>query len=95
MGVGQAQVRNEQSVNRLPAFVVACYAALLLSSIITYCDKSPDDIVERPYWRPLPERLTVRALVGIMRKSLLENPVEILKLGLTEPMIAAIFAKAA
>ena len=94
MGVGQAQVWNEKSVNKLPAFIVACYAALLLSSVITFCDKPPDS-EEQPYWRPPPSRLTVRALVGMMRKSLLENPIEILTLGLTEPMMASIFGKAA
>lgn len=96
IGVGKSQVWNPKSVERQPAFAVACYAALLLASVI-HCRDCPwvDDCIDQPYWRPPPNRLTCRALVGIIRKSLLENPIDIVRLGLTEPMIASIFAKAA
>lgn len=94
-GLGQAQVRNANSVQKQPAFLVAAYSALLLSSIIAYDDQPHQDFGEQPIWRPPPQRPTARALVGLMRKAIIENPTSIFELGMTKPMIAAIFAKAA
>lgn len=94
LGVGEAQVWSEGAIERQPAFRVAAYAALLLASIMTSKDEYIDD-VEEPGWREKPKRNTCRHLIGMMRKSLLENPVKIIDLGLTKPMISAIFAKAA
>lgn len=95
VGVGQAQVRNEYSVWKQPALQVAAYSALLLASVIAYQDKHHADFGETPYWRPCPKRNTCRALVGNLRKSLLEEPTKIVELGLTPPIIAAILSKAA
>ncbi len=39
LGVGEAQVWSEKSIERQPAFRVACYSALLLSSVIAYGDR--------------------------------------------------------
>ena len=94
LGIGEAQVWNEQSIARQPAFRVAAYSALLLSSILTYKDRPPDSFVE-PFWRDPPRRITCRALVGMIRGEILENIEEILDLGLTKPMLSSIFRKAA
>jgi hypothetical protein len=95
LGVGEAQVRNEKSVAKQPAFHVAVYSALLLANIQAYGDRDHRDFGDRPAWRPLPKRNTIRALVGLMRATILENPELIEKLGLTVPMIASILRKAA
>lgn len=94
LGVGEAQVWNENAVYKQPAFRVACYSALLLASIITFQDGAKE-YTEEPKWRDKPKRYTCRALVGILRSSLLENIEQIFDLGLTRPMISAIFRKAA
>jgi hypothetical protein len=95
IGVGQAQLRNEYSVSKQPALHVAAYSALLLASVIAYQDKHHPDFGQIPYWRSYPKRNTCRALVGNLRKSLLEEPEKIIELGLTPPIIAAILSKAA
>ena len=95
LGVGEAQVRNKKSVAKQPAFHVAVYSALLLANIQAYGDQNHADFGDRPGWRPLPKRNTIRALVGLMRATILENPEMIEKLGFTVPMIACILRKAA
>lgn len=74
IGVGEAQVRNEQSVIRQPAFHVAAYSALILAGIIAYGDRPHSDFGKRPKWRKQPRRLTTRALVGILRGDLEDDP---------------------
>jgi hypothetical protein len=95
LGVGEAQVRNEKSVAKQPGFHVAVYSALILANIQAYGDRNHADFGDRPGWRPLPKRNTIRALVGLMRATILENSEKIEKLGLTVPMIACILRKAA
>lgn len=94
LGVGEAQVWNEKSSSRQPAFRVACYSTLLLASIIAYGDKPPINY-ETPKWRASPPRNTCRSLVGLLRSELIENPIKIIDLELTKPMVSAIFKKAA
>jgi hypothetical protein len=94
LGVGEAQVWNEKSSERQPGFRVACYSALLLASIIAYNDKPPSDF-KNPKWRTTPPRNTCRALVGMLRSEIIDNPTLIFELGLTQPMVSAIFKKAA
>lgn len=94
LGIGEAQVWNEKAIEKQPGFRVACYSALLMASIITYRDKPPEDM-DNPKWRKKPMRNTCRALIGMIRSSILENIEDILELGLTKPMISAIFRKAA
>src|SRR5829696_5040359 len=95
LGVGQAQVRNEKSVARQPALHVAAYSTLLLANLMVYKDQYHKDFGSIPSWRELPKRNTCRALVGLLRKELLEEPEKIVELGLTPPIIAAILRKAA
>lgn len=95
IGVGEAQVRNEQSVSRQPALCVAAYSALLLASIVAYNDQPHSDFGSQPPWRPQPKRNSCRALVGLLRGTLLENPQKIIELEMTPILIAAILSKAA
>jgi hypothetical protein len=74
LGVGEAQVRNENSVVRQPAFHIATYSALILAGIIAYGDRPHSDFGERPGWRKPPRRLTLRALIGMLRGCLEDNP---------------------
>jgi hypothetical protein len=95
LGIGEAQVRNNHSVEHQPALCVAAYSSLLLSSIQIYADKPHPDFGEEPLWRPEPRHNSCRRLVGILRATLLEDPQQIMKLGISPPIITAILRKAA
>jgi hypothetical protein len=60
-----------------------------------YKDQHHEDFGQIPSWRQIPKRNTCRALVGLLRKELLEHPEKIVELGLTPPIISAILCKAA
>jgi DDE superfamily endonuclease len=65
LGVGQAQVRNPQSCDSLPAFQVAAYSLLLLAAAITgYADQLPP-----AKWsaRQKPERMSAQRLIQNLR----------------------------
>jgi hypothetical protein len=95
LGVGQAQVWNELSVRKQPAFHVAVYSALLIANVIAYKDRPHLDFGERPKWRKEPKRNTCRALIGLLRGCLLEHPEKLGDLDLTIPMISTILRQAA
>jgi uncharacterized ubiquitin-like protein YukD len=90
LGVGQAQVWNEESVKKQPAFHVAVYSALLMANVIAYKDQPHPDFGMQPGWRKEPKRNTCRALVGLLRGCLLEHPEMLPELGLTIPMVSVI-----
>lgn len=58
LGVGQAQVRHEQSVEKVPALAVAAYAMLLTSAIQAYGPAGKPDSLPTPKWR---RKKTLRA----------------------------------
>jgi hypothetical protein len=95
LGVGEAQVWNENSVEKQPAFHVAAYSALLVANQLAYGDQEHEDFGKRPLWRKKPKRNTCRALVGVLRATLLENPDELEEMGMTIPIISAILRQAA
>jgi hypothetical protein len=81
IGVGQAQVRSGQSVQRDPAFAVAAYAMLLLAGVQTYgCDACATSVA-RPKWRKdtLRHRLTTRELIQQLRHELWGHALETIK----------------
>ena len=51
LGVGDAQVRDPDSVARNPQFAVATYSLLLLASIRAYGAWRTDDYLSLPSWR--------------------------------------------
>jgi len=69
LGVGQAQVRNPQSVGRAPAFLVACYSMLLWSSIRVFGDRRTEDFQRLPRWRnDEPARPSTRDLIRLLQQ---------------------------
>jgi hypothetical protein len=69
LGIGQAQVWQEQSVPRTPALEVASYAALLLSSVTTFQDCRTEAFGPLPKWRKqAPQRPSLRDLVRLTRQ---------------------------
>jgi hypothetical protein len=75
LGVGQAQVWNPLSVQRAPAFLVACYAALLLASLQVFNDQRlPEVFGPLPAWRRQElRRPSLRDLVTLLRKEAKNN----------------------
>ena len=69
IGVGQAQVRAPKSVDRQPAFAVACYSMLLLAALNACDPKRIDDLLPLPKWRQGGARcrLSTQRLVQLLR----------------------------
>lgn len=51
MGIGQAQVRNNQSVESVPAFITAIYSLLLLA-YLQVKEQANGELMPRPKWYP-------------------------------------------
>jgi hypothetical protein len=74
LGVGQAQVWNDTSVERQPAFHVASYAALLLAAIQAYGMNDASAAGRLPLWREHkpPARMSVAQMIANLRKEIEE-----------------------
>ena len=74
LGVGQAQVWSDASVERQPAFHVATYAALLVAAIQTYGLNTTAAAGRLPLWRERkpPTRLSVAHLITNLRTEIEE-----------------------
>lgn len=72
IGVGQAQVRSAESVERHPAFAVASYAMLLLSAVRAFGIDAVETKLPPPKWRPGAgkQRITTLELVQQLRNEL-------------------------
>lgn len=68
LGCGQAQVRNPQSVERVPAFIVAIYALLNLANYRS-AKKQNNQTLPRPKWYPkqIDKRITAGDLLNNLR----------------------------
>jgi hypothetical protein len=75
LGVGQAQVWNEQSVSKVPAMLVAMYSWLLLASLKCYGPTRTDAYEPLPKWRRGAKRPSCLDLVTLLRKQLAAKPV--------------------
>lgn len=95
MGVGEAQVRNEKSVSREPAFTVAVYSALLMASILAYQDSYSEERNSLPKWREIPARPSCRMLMKELFEELRNSPEKVIKLDLTLDMVCGILRKVA
>lgn len=74
LGIGKAQVRNIESVKRTPAFMSACYAVLLMSSMKAFDDKRTEAFGPLPKWRTIaPLRPSIRDLVKQLRKEVISR----------------------
>ena len=69
LGVGQAQVWSDTSVERQPAFHVATYAALLVAAVKAYGLNDPSAAGRLPLWREHkpPSRLSATHLIANLR----------------------------
>jgi hypothetical protein len=74
MGVGQAQVWNERSVIRQPAFAVAAYALLLLAGLKAYGGQRSSELPALPRWRGQAGRPSCLDLATALRQQLQERP---------------------
>ena len=78
LGLGQAQVRNVQSNQNLPAMSVASYALLLLASVKVYGTDGQPDAIPLPKWRgtnPKPAVSTNR-LINQLRHELWADSIQ-------------------
>jgi hypothetical protein len=74
LGAGKAQVWSARSVERAPAFLVACYAALLLASISALDDKRNEQFEPLAPWRQNSvTRPSARDLVRLLRTQAMEE----------------------
>jgi hypothetical protein len=76
LGVGQAQVWNEQSVSKVPALLVAMYSWLLLAGLKCYGPTRTAAYEPLPKWRRGAKRPSCLDLVTLLRKQLAEKPVK-------------------
>jgi len=69
VGVGQAPVRNLESVERLPRFQVACYSLLLACCVKVFGDQRTEAFAALPGWRKQdPLRPSIRDLIRLLRQ---------------------------
>ena len=74
LGVGQAQVWNENSVSKVPALIVAMYSWLLLAGLKCYGPKRTEDYEPLPKWRRGAKRPSCLDLITLLRQQLAEKP---------------------
>lgn len=68
LGIGQAQVRNEHSVENVPALAVAAYAMLLTSATQAYGPTGKPDVLPTPKWRRKKSlRASTQSLINHLR----------------------------
>jgi hypothetical protein len=72
LGVGQAQVRKESSVEKVPELIVAAYAMLLLAAHQTFRGTNHPNTLPLPKWRRLEniQRLSTQRLINHLRAEL-------------------------
>jgi hypothetical protein len=75
LGVGEAQVWNEQSVSKVPAILVAMYSWLLLAGLKCYGPTRTKAYEPLPKWRRGAKRPSCLDLVTLLRRQLAEKPV--------------------
>jgi hypothetical protein len=75
LGVGQAQVWNQQSVSKVPALLVAMYSWLLLTGLECYGTGRTGDYEPLPKWRRGAKRPSCLDLVSLLRRQIAEKPV--------------------
>ncbi|MBA3257140.1 MAG: transposase [Pyrinomonadaceae bacterium] len=68
LGVGQAQVRAEQSVPRHPALAVASYSMLLLAALQSFGPGRTADYPLHPKWRKVGKRPSFLDIVTLLRR---------------------------
>lgn len=72
LGVGKAQVRNQQSVASIPAFIAVIYSYLLIAAHKTYRKPVRNNLIPRPKWYPAKkeQRLSTGEIINLLRTQL-------------------------
>ena len=94
-GVGDAQVRNTQSVLRQPAFVVAIYAMMLLAAQKAYGSRRGDAYVPLPKWRKGAKRPSCQDIVSELRREMESDPEKLRDFATRTGVMAAATVRAA
>jgi hypothetical protein len=76
LGVGQAQVWNDNSVTKVPALLVAMYSWLLLAGLKCYGPTRSEHYEPLPKWRSHAKRPSCLDLVRLLRRQLAEHPLK-------------------
>lgn len=76
-GVGDAQVRNVNSVPRQPAFVVAIYAMMLLAAQKAYGSRRVDAYAPLPKWRKGAKRPSCQDIISELRREMDSDPAKL------------------
>jgi hypothetical protein len=74
VGVGEAQVWNENSVTKVPALLVAMYSWLLLAGLKCYGPTRTEHYEPLPKWRAQAKRPSCLDLVRLLRRQLAQQP---------------------
>jgi hypothetical protein len=74
LGVGDAQVRNAESVPRQPAFAVAVYSMLLLAAHKAYGPTRTQDYLPPPKWGRPGERPSCLDILALLRTQMIDHP---------------------
>lgn len=94
LGIGQAQLWNNNSVPRQPAFAVAAYSALLLASLLAFGPTRSNAYAALPKWRRKAKRPSCLDLITLLRNEATQTPQLLAPLGL-QPTFQAFTAAAA
>jgi DDE superfamily endonuclease len=94
-GAGDAQVRNQKSVPRQPAFVVAVYAMPLMAAQKAYGDKRSAHYVPLPKWRKHAKRPSCLDVVSQLRREMELAPEKLLDFASRTNVTAAATFRAA
>ncbi len=73
LGVGQAQVWNNESIIKIPSLLIAAYSMMLLASLSCYGPTRDPIYLPQPRWRKGSVRPSCNDLVNLMRKELMSD----------------------
>jgi hypothetical protein len=77
LGVGQAQVWSAQSVRRVPTFIVASYAWMLLTALQEYGPRREEAVYEAlPLWRRATKRPSCRDMIDVLRREVYDTELD-------------------
>jgi hypothetical protein len=95
LGIGQAQLWNVTSVPKQPVLAVAAYSALLLASLLAFGAERGKHYAELPKWRRNARRPSCLDLVTLLRKEMVQRPVQLPSLRLNPTDSSLVQAAAA
>ena len=74
IGIVDAQVWNDRSVDRVPAFMAASYAFLLLAALEAYGPERTHHYIEPPLWQRRRRRPSCLDLLNLLRQQATQRP---------------------